>query len=1842
MEYAGRSMEYVPPSRVAKMAVPSPRARPGSTAVAVATARRSEYGSGGSILPVLTPTNSANASKRGSWVTTPRSSNDTGEDDLFQSAADSFAPPPRRAEVAAARRSEAARQRPTDALFASEAEQSQLAYMEQMYGTINLLNAELEHERRRNRAAPEAAADRLPASQPPKRDYNVYEEDTPITYGEFDDAPSRLVVAETPVAPSYSPRRLRAVPSSQPSTQHRVARPPVSPRTAPSSQDEELCATLGKNAELHIRSKDMERIVQKTELELELARKHIKMTERRAESREEKLRELLKEKLQWQKELKATRAQVVEEKMRQVDLFRDVEAAKRQFAADIEALEQDQRADQEENAHLRSQANEMRAQLNFQARKMEDMARQAQDEKERFVALVEDTRRRFREWKEGEAAALEAAREQAVRKLKTEYELKIERHLDEKQKLRDKVNDLEVSMQLLQKDRTLSPLELTLRKTTILGSKDNSGIVVAEQIETQSRILELENLLAHSQEYQARQAAIIKLSESTISRLMQEREVTALENLSLHPLGMESQRFRPDDNLYDADFTGSVAASSPVRRGTPPVTPSRNRQHGSELPVARSPRSRSQTPRRGDLEASILSATPSDNVPESAPSPVDRTANQSTINGDVAPTTRELELMKQLAQLRQELSETQAKSTKATCSNVDGVEARNNGEVASNIAAVIKEAVEAPTKDDVVIDEKNIAEAPQENSAVESEATSTNIDKLLLEEAKEPVGELSDVPEDPNVNEKWQTDSIISTDATETELHRVMESEPMSKMTTAAAVVSCSASSNLVPANEGHPNNQHNDNDGSQEDKRMDSSFLMGNDLVDAPAHNYEVCDEDGFCKLEGAHTLNYEDFSQPPQDEEEVGCPVDPELAGENLLEGTEADTEDLEETTLVVKSETILGNVNADGEADLSEMSKPPTIPLVEMSALEASSENADVSVGTGIEIESWDMTPISLEKTTTNHGTPIPNTDIEDNRGATIAQLENPSDDCKLDTRISANTADTVTGFAATESPDTASAAATEEAVNELKEEQQFPTTSAILSATLSQCDVAKFQATEDEVQLTPETSNLDSGVPLSSCTPDTTCVAESFVTIVGCAAIALVNSSSQGNAPSREGDIKKFIGRPESAPIDPPNHVNPTGTTRADCNEPGSDTKHEDDLIADEVSDATDTKRLAVDTVQQNNMDEQCGAMDAGGSDLAFAVKDYTETERFQAKELAKMFVEEVLENFPVTDYHAEIADGNKENSFDPSPPTEFEEASVNFGRGEARSLVSTAVFEADQVAIQDPPAPASLRAVESPLLIEAEKYAESKRVDYPDIDDMCGIVDGTIATDAETGTSGKSGCNADVEIEAHHDTKSSEENLNDLAPNVDTQAIAVDEIETKSLSLKSGSYTEEVNNQENEKFHFESQHRPNENCTPSEEFKVSNAIPIESVSSGAVSKTEVPISTDGCNSCTQDIATTVAKFFASQIIAEVVSSFPRHNENNNTEEDRLNRISDSGSDDAVDVESTSAALNEMLVSENTLPVNSAEAKQPLDAGKNDLTSDQPFCSTDKSVDINNENGSIPKTALLSTGTVNKEGTIVNESAKALIGAVIAHVITSKDSTPHENGTSAIDEEKAAINEIATELVDAVKELVDAVIAHVIANKELMPHVNITPAINSVVNMNGEGEDKAVEPLRKTNGIAVSTEMAEMALTSANDGTVEICDSSLQVPLTGVAEECNFKEPCRLPADNQDDVAGQNIDLLLNDVIDRVEQSYNAESLVPSIGVACNNSPLGAEDIAQTSSTNREVSTNNNRMPFPDSTSAVVIAPISLDANGEVMHALQVVDMPKIADIIVTEADDGAYQ
>ncbi|TYZ58470.1 hypothetical protein PybrP1_007988 [[Pythium] brassicae (nom. inval.)] len=559
---------YVSPSRVARTSA-SPRnelaPRPPN-----ATGSSSSGATGGSVLPVLTPANyarapSPNAFKRSVW-TTPRSPGGTkgteqgqlldeiprrfvvADDASDSSASTDSLPYPR---LLPRRSSAELYERPKHLNDAAQHEQ--LAYMEHMYNTIQALNAALEKERQERAELVTASSfddsDAAALEYPPFSSAGV-----PFDRKNVDEPDVRLVL-EQPPPPGGSLARRLASPSRPQPPPKRLSAPPSQSTAAVLSRDQiELCATLGKNAELRIRTKEMERSAEKTTAQLEQAHKQMKLVERRVSNREEKLRMLLKEKLHWQRELKDMREHVVEEKMRQVELFRRLETAKREHAAQIEQAERDVLALHDENQGLRAQAADAAAHVAFQAKRLEDVARQAREEKEKLVACAAKTRCKFKEWKENEAAALRTAREQAVSNLKTEYELKLARHQEEKHKLREKVKDLEVSLRLMQKDRSLSPLELSLRKATILGSKDSAGTSEGELIEARARVRELEALLEHAQEFQTRQASILKVSEATISRLIQEREVAALENLSM-------QQLAGGLNAPDASAFGPTAAS---------------------------------------------------------------------------------------------------------------------------------------------------------------------------------------------------------------------------------------------------------------------------------------------------------------------------------------------------------------------------------------------------------------------------------------------------------------------------------------------------------------------------------------------------------------------------------------------------------------------------------------------------------------------------------------------------------------------------------------------------------------------------------------------------------------------------------------------------------------------------------------------------------------------------------------------------------------------------------------------------------------------------------------------------------------------------------------------------------------------------------------------------------------------------------------------------------------------------------------------------------------------------------------------------------------------------------
>lgn len=413
----------------------------------------------------------------------------------------------------------------TDALQSSEAkerESQQLAYLEHMYTTVQLLQKDLERERCRSGSCHNNVGDLDAAATEALRG---------STAASFAGPSSGTSAVKSNVKRATElPARLLHSPL--------LGRLGNGPTAAQENALVDLQKALEKNANSRIRARVAEKSAFEREVrERELAQRGEWLADKQVPAREQKLREALDERAYWQREYEAMRDQVVVEKTRQVELFRRLEKSKSDCLRRTDELERALRECSMEVELLRSQLAETQVCAAQQKRAMDELAKSAKEEKDRLVCSIAETRHKFKEWKEGEAGTLKAARDQAVHNLKTEYELKIARHHEEKQKLRDKVKDLEVSLRLLQKDRHLSPVELSLRKATILGSKEGGSTTTeAELIEANCRNKELEVLLNHAKEHQKRQEHIIRVSESTMSRLMQEREVVALENLTLQPL----------------------------------------------------------------------------------------------------------------------------------------------------------------------------------------------------------------------------------------------------------------------------------------------------------------------------------------------------------------------------------------------------------------------------------------------------------------------------------------------------------------------------------------------------------------------------------------------------------------------------------------------------------------------------------------------------------------------------------------------------------------------------------------------------------------------------------------------------------------------------------------------------------------------------------------------------------------------------------------------------------------------------------------------------------------------------------------------------------------------------------------------------------------------------------------------------------------------------------------------------------------------------------------------------------------------------------------------------------
>lgn len=449
------------------------------------------------------------------------------------------------------------KERETTQIYAHrEHEQQQLAYLQHMHETVQSLNDELVAFRERAASSNSINPSSESVASPPTAAWNAMPASNATNY--------TMVKRNKALSPALSKSPLLA----------RLGAPGNSSLVLSENSPRDNPVWLCKSADTRIRAKALKSsqdLVKKSRLEI--AKNEIRSIDAvMISSREGKLRGSMQEKVYWQNEYELMREQVVNEKMRQVELFRRLESSKREHFAQADAFERALKDLHVENEVLKSQLAEARTLVSHQKRRVDEVLRHAQEDKDKLVCSIAETRHKFKEWKEGEAATLKAARDQAVHNLKTEYELKIARHHEEKQKLRDKIKDLEVSLRLLQKDRNLSPQELSLRKASILNNRENGSTTEAELIEATCRIKELEALLDHAKEHRKRQEHIIHISEATISRLVQEREVVALESLSQESVpGLRLQIPSSDmrQHLSTPSVVASALAMTPINLGDP-------------------------------------------------------------------------------------------------------------------------------------------------------------------------------------------------------------------------------------------------------------------------------------------------------------------------------------------------------------------------------------------------------------------------------------------------------------------------------------------------------------------------------------------------------------------------------------------------------------------------------------------------------------------------------------------------------------------------------------------------------------------------------------------------------------------------------------------------------------------------------------------------------------------------------------------------------------------------------------------------------------------------------------------------------------------------------------------------------------------------------------------------------------------------------------------------------------------------------------------------------------------------------------------------------------------------
>ncbi|KDO35431.1 hypothetical protein SPRG_00279 [Saprolegnia parasitica CBS 223.65] len=345
--------------------------------------------------------------------------------------------------------------------------------------------------------------------------------------------------------------------------------------TAPSTYTDagdEYFAALGRNAELHVRARKLESAAQLMKSDLEVTKAEQKRALDSVNLREEKLRNLIKKNKCLMTEYEVLKDQYVETKVKSVEVYRTMQLEQKRWNSRPTRFDsatkytltmlQEKLQLQHQVAVLRTELKDLQKTSVAEKSALQTTLNDAQAERDRLVLCLAETRHHFKQWKDREGKLVAAARNDARDLAHAEASVRIERCHDEIRLLRDKVNQLEQTNQVLRKEPALSPMELAYRKQQLHADMTTQH---ADLIALQSR-------------------EMLTAAQETVSQVLHAREVSALEQLTY---------MNPPRAPKPPSSDGTESPLPPESVATPPTGVEKPR-----APPATAPSPRVQTQRR--------------------------------------------------------------------------------------------------------------------------------------------------------------------------------------------------------------------------------------------------------------------------------------------------------------------------------------------------------------------------------------------------------------------------------------------------------------------------------------------------------------------------------------------------------------------------------------------------------------------------------------------------------------------------------------------------------------------------------------------------------------------------------------------------------------------------------------------------------------------------------------------------------------------------------------------------------------------------------------------------------------------------------------------------------------------------------------------------------------------------------------------------------------------------------------------------------------------------------------------------------------------------------------------